>query len=80
MRFVYCACCVCYMLKDWSGMDRERSCDFIRNSMVSQHYTTYLYITLLIIGTQDVYQEGLDKSEIYAQMEVLYLYRINDFK
>jgi len=29
MRYVYCACCVSYMLKDWSGINKERLCKFI---------------------------------------------------
>ena len=34
MRFVYCACCVSYMLNDWSGMDREKTISYIINSLV----------------------------------------------
>ncbi|XP_039291534.1 geranylgeranyl transferase type-1 subunit beta isoform X2 [Nilaparvata lugens] len=33
MRFVYCASCICYMLKDWSGMDVERTVDYIVQSL-----------------------------------------------
>ncbi|XP_040277577.1 geranylgeranyl transferase type-1 subunit beta [Bufo bufo] len=33
MRFVYCASCICYMLNDWSGMDMEKSIEYIRRSM-----------------------------------------------
>uniref|UniRef100_A0A8C4QG00 Geranylgeranyl transferase type-1 subunit beta n=1 Tax=Eptatretus burgeri TaxID=7764 RepID=A0A8C4QG00_EPTBU len=33
MRFVYCACCICYMLADWSGIDRDKATDFICRSM-----------------------------------------------
>ena len=29
MRFVYCACCVCYMLNDWSPIDQDRVAQFI---------------------------------------------------
>uniref|UniRef100_A0A8C1AHQ0 Geranylgeranyl transferase type-1 subunit beta n=1 Tax=Cyprinus carpio carpio TaxID=630221 RepID=A0A8C1AHQ0_CYPCA len=32
MRFVYCAACICFMLDDWSGMDRQRAIDYIRRS------------------------------------------------
>nr|XP_055025087.1 geranylgeranyl transferase type-1 subunit beta isoform X2 [Misgurnus anguillicaudatus] len=32
MRFVYCAACICYMLDDWSGMDRQKAIDYIRRS------------------------------------------------
>lgn len=32
MRFVYCATAICYMLRDWSGMDVDRTLRFIRNS------------------------------------------------
>ncbi|XP_066993904.2 geranylgeranyl transferase type-1 subunit beta [Anabrus simplex] len=33
MRFVYCAACICYMLRDWSGMNIEKTLEFIVNSM-----------------------------------------------
>lgn len=33
MRFVYCAACVCYILRDWSGMDVNKTIDFISKSM-----------------------------------------------
>ncbi len=35
MRFVYCACCVCYMLNDWRGMDVVKAAEFIKASQVS---------------------------------------------
>ena len=35
MRFVFCASCVCYMLNDWSGMDVEKTVQYIRRSQVS---------------------------------------------
>ncbi len=35
MRFVYCAACVCYMLRDWSAMDVEKAVQFIKASKVS---------------------------------------------
>lgn len=38
MRFVYCAACVCYILDDWSGMDIEKTIQFILNSIVSIYY------------------------------------------
>ncbi|XP_078698686.1 geranylgeranyl transferase type-1 subunit beta-like [Branchiostoma floridae x Branchiostoma belcheri] len=33
MRFVYCACCVSYILDDWSGMDVDKAVSYIKNSM-----------------------------------------------
>ncbi|CAM9419958.1 geranylgeranyl transferase type-1 subunit beta [Lampetra fluviatilis] len=33
MRFVYCASCICYMLDDWSGMDLQKTIDYIQNSL-----------------------------------------------
>ena len=36
MRFVYCACAVCYMLNDWSGLDAKKTVQYIKNSMVSE--------------------------------------------
>ena len=35
MRFVYCAACVCYMLQDWSVMDKQKAAEFIRASQVT---------------------------------------------
>ncbi|XP_033750629.1 geranylgeranyl transferase type-1 subunit beta-like [Pecten maximus] len=32
MRFVYCAACTCYMINDWSGIDKKKAVNFIRNS------------------------------------------------
>ncbi|KAK8514950.1 hypothetical protein V6N13_121896 [Hibiscus sabdariffa] len=31
LRFVYCAAAICFMLEDWSGMDREKAKDYILN-------------------------------------------------
>ncbi|KAI5724943.1 hypothetical protein M8J77_009050 [Diaphorina citri] len=33
MRFVFCACSICYILDDWSGMDRARCLEFIFRSL-----------------------------------------------
>ncbi|KAK0070374.1 geranylgeranyl transferase type-1 subunit beta [Biomphalaria pfeifferi] len=33
MRFVYCACCVCYILDDWTGMDVEKTVAYITQSL-----------------------------------------------
>lgn len=33
MRFVYCAACICYILQDWSGMDIERTMNYITRCM-----------------------------------------------
>ena len=35
MRFVYCACCISYVLDNWSGVDIDKAVVFIKNSMVS---------------------------------------------
>ena len=34
MRFVYSASAVCYILQDWSGMDRDKTVDYIKRSQV----------------------------------------------
>lgn len=31
LRFVFCAAAICSMLKNWSGMDREKAKEYIRN-------------------------------------------------
>lgn len=33
MRFVYCAACICYILEDWSGMDRDLTLKYIMSSL-----------------------------------------------
>ncbi|CAH1408152.1 unnamed protein product [Nezara viridula] len=33
MRFVYCAAVICYILQDWSGMDTEKTIEYIMRSM-----------------------------------------------
>lgn len=33
MRYVYCACCIAYMLNDWSGVDMDGVARFIRDSL-----------------------------------------------
>ena len=37
MRFVYCACCISYMLQDWSGVDTAKIFHYISQSQVC-HY------------------------------------------
>ena len=34
MRFVYCACCVCHLIDDWSGLNKAEAVKFIRDSLV----------------------------------------------
>lgn len=33
MRFLYCACCVSYILNDWTGIDVQKAVDFILRSI-----------------------------------------------
>lgn len=35
MRFVYCACCICYMLNDWGGVNKKAMGNYIMQSIVS---------------------------------------------
>lgn len=47
MRFVFCAACICYMLRDWSGMDTQKAVEFIKCSQVSlssQSYQNIIYV------------------------------------
>ena len=34
VRFIYCACCISFMLNDWSGINQDKAVDFIRKSQV----------------------------------------------
>lgn len=34
MRFIYCACCISYILNDWSGVDIPRIVQYIKKSRV----------------------------------------------
>ena len=36
MRFLYCACCISYILKDWTGVDKDLATKYIKESMVRQ--------------------------------------------
>lgn len=35
MRFVYCACCICYMLNDWGRVNKTQMGQYILSSLVS---------------------------------------------
>lgn len=38
MRFVYCACCVSYILNDWSAINVDLTADYIKKSLVHLEY------------------------------------------
>uniref|UniRef100_A0A0K8SRS5 Geranylgeranyl transferase type-1 subunit beta n=1 Tax=Lygus hesperus TaxID=30085 RepID=A0A0K8SRS5_LYGHE len=74
MRFVYCACCICYILQDWSGMDMEKTLSYIRNSfsydfgfgqgpdLESHGGVTYCAVASLVLMNQ--LTETLSKKQI----------------
>lgn len=33
MRFIYCACCISYILDDWTGIDQEKVTNYIKKSL-----------------------------------------------
>ena len=33
MRFLYCGCCVSYLLQDWRGVDRVKAMSYVKNSL-----------------------------------------------
>ena len=39
MRFVYCACCVSYILNDWSAIDVSLTANYIKRSLVTNSVT-----------------------------------------
>lgn len=38
VRFVYCACCICYILQDWSAINIESATNYIVNSIVNCNF------------------------------------------
>ena len=34
MRFIYCACCISYILNDWNGIDIPKVVQYIKESRV----------------------------------------------
>jgi len=64
MRFVYCACCICFMLNDWGRVNKSSMGQYITNSIrydggVSQHFemeshggTTFCALAALQLSDQ----------------------------
>lgn len=48
MRFIYCACCISYILNDWSGVDIPRVVQYIKESRVWIFVLKYHYIVLFL--------------------------------
>lgn len=44
MRFIYCACCISYILNDWSGVDIPRVIQYIKKSMVIKPFQLIIYV------------------------------------
>lgn len=36
MRFIYCACCISYILDDWSGVNMDKAVEYILKSQVNE--------------------------------------------
>lgn len=55
MRFLYCACCVSFIVDDWDGVDKPKAIDYILQSIVSfsTEYTftipCYVLITFVLL-------------------------------
>jgi geranylgeranyl transferase type-1 subunit beta len=48
MRFVYCAACICAMLNDWTGIDKQKMVQYILDSIVSKYlFNQYFMFTHL---------------------------------
>jgi hypothetical protein len=58
MRYVYCACCISYMLNDWSGLDKEKICKFILDCQ------SYDYAIAQVRNTET--REFSSKTQIFA--------------
>lgn len=44
MRFVYCACCISAILNDWSGVDKRKAIEYIRQSIVSKVLSLFEFL------------------------------------
>jgi len=50
MRFIYCACCICAMLDDFTPINQDLALAFIRKSLVSTFpspYHNFMIFTVL---------------------------------
>ena len=43
MRFIYCACCISYILNDWSGVDIPRVVQYIKKSRVMKSFQLIMH-------------------------------------
>ena len=50
MRFIYCACCISYILDDWTGIDQEKVTNYIKKSLVS--YQVFLPVCLVTLSSR----------------------------
>jgi geranylgeranyl transferase type-1 subunit beta len=56
IRFVYCACCISFILNDWSGIDKTRTIEFIKTcqtydggfGMTPEHESYGIIILILV--------------------------------
>ena len=56
MRFVYCACCVSYILDDWTGINVGAVLKFIKDSLVYCNYFSRIcgYVELYFVLYDEV--------------------------
>lgn len=71
VRFVYCACSICYILQDWSAINIETATNYIVNSIVRYDALKLFCRSLVNIFRIDicrVMMEPLGKTEIKKDM------------
>ncbi|XP_063230237.1 geranylgeranyl transferase type-1 subunit beta isoform X2 [Bacillus rossius redtenbacheri] len=83
MRFVYCAACICYILCDWSGIDSQKTLNYILESLSydfgfsqrpeceSHGGTTYCAVATLAL---------MNQVELLSKKQLLGVFHLSDFK
>ena len=63
MRFIYCACCISYILDDWQGINVEKATEYIRNSLVR----CFVFLQYYGACKGSVVADSLSKARTYRE-------------
>ena len=87
VRFLYSACCICYILNDWAPIDKERAVSFLRNCLVRKilfslfdTFSKIFNLVLFIILIKKTYEGAFGQNQeseahgMYA--ESIFLFRV----